>query len=216
MRYVFVFHFSIAFLKYLLITELQRWDGLIFKATTLAGLGLRVQLGHAPGFHCAHPHPAPQGFTVIHSNGLHHINIDYCECDNVGSAGTYTQQFLRRGWFPATHVEPQTCATFAVLSLFHILNLQGKIAGYDFYSGLEKLTDNTGMGKIKVSSRLSHIRYSFANSMRIGPLQRIYAHGTGVASPQDAQASRSGSLSLGSEGHSTRRISTDLPGVPPS
>lgn len=203
------------FSYFLCSTELQCWNGSTFKAATLADLGLRVQLGHAPGFHCAHPHPAPQEFTVIHSNGLHHVNIDYCQCDNVGSAGTHPQQLLRRGWFPATHIEPQTCAMFAVLSLFHMLNLQGKIAGYDFYSGLEKLTDNTGIGKIKVSIWLSHMS-SFANSMCVGSLQCIYAHGMGMASPQDAQASWSGTLPVRSQGYSAWRISVNSPSMPPS
>jgi hypothetical protein len=103
-----------------------------------------------------------------------------------------------------------------VLALFHMLNLQGKIAGYDFYSGLEKLTDNAGMSKIKVSILPSHMGYLFANSMCIGSLQRVYAHGTGMASPQNAQASRSRSFPLRGQGYSTRRISVNLPGVPPS
>ena len=32
-----------------------------------------------------------------------------------------------------------------------MMNLQGKIAGFDFYEALDKLTDNTGLGMIKVS-----------------------------------------------------------------
>jgi hypothetical protein len=30
-------------------------------------------------------------------------------------------------------------------------NLQGKVAGYDYFSALEKLTNNAGMSKVKVS-----------------------------------------------------------------
>jgi hypothetical protein len=61
---------------------------------------------------------------------------------------------LRRSWYPATHKEPQTCTTFRALEMFHIMTLQGKVTTYDFYSGLEKLTDNTGMKKIRVRTRL--------------------------------------------------------------
>ena len=32
-----------------------------------------------------------------------------------------------------------------------MMNLQGKIAGFDFYEALDKITDNTGLGMIKVS-----------------------------------------------------------------
>jgi hypothetical protein len=57
---------------------------------------------------------------------------------------------LRRSWFPATNLEPQTCATFRLLETFHIMTLQGKVTTYDYYSGLEKLTDNSGLEKLKV------------------------------------------------------------------
>ena len=40
---------------------------------------------------------------------------------------------------------------FAVLELFSMMNLQGKIAGFDFYEALDKLTNNSGLGTIKVS-----------------------------------------------------------------
>jgi len=69
--------------------------------------------------------------------------------------GSHRQQLLRRCWFPATHIEPQSRGTFAVLAQLHMLNLRGKIAGYDYYSGLQKLTDNTGLSKIKVSLHCS-------------------------------------------------------------
>jgi len=41
---------------------------------------------------------------------------------------------------------------FAVLKHFHMQNLQGKVAGYNYYSALEKLMDNAGMSKIKVGN----------------------------------------------------------------
>jgi hypothetical protein len=71
--------------------------------------------------------------------------------DHYTQAGSHRQQLLRRQWFPATHKEPKLGATFAVLKQFHTQNLQGKIAGYDFYPALEKLTDNSGLEKFKVS-----------------------------------------------------------------
>jgi hypothetical protein len=124
----------------------------MFNPVTLAKLSLRIQLGHVPESCCANPHPASQGFTIIHTNGLHHVNIDYCECDNAGSAGSHRQQLLQRCWFFATHIEPQSCGTFSILTQFHMLNLQGKIAKYNYYSRLEKLT---GLSKIKVSRHCS-------------------------------------------------------------
>lgn len=35
-----------------------------------------------------------------------------------------------------------------------MMNLQGKITGFDFYEALDKLTNNTGLGTIKVSDLL--------------------------------------------------------------
>jgi len=53
-------------------------------------------------------------------------------------------------------------------------NLQGKVAGYDYYSALEKLTDNTGMSKIKVRGlRFQLLSHSY---FTLGSLQRIHAH----------------------------------------
>jgi hypothetical protein len=44
-----------------------------------------------------------------------------------------------------------------VLETFHIMTLQGKVTTYDFYGGLQKLTDNSGLGNIKASAIQSEI-----------------------------------------------------------
>lgn len=133
---------------------IQRWTGAHFEPATLKELGLRIQLGHSPTSRCFNPRPAPRNFTVIHTNGLHHVALDFCECDHSAEAGNQVEQLLRARWYPATHSSPGTCATFAVLELFSMMNLQGKIAGFDFYEALDKLTNNTGLGTIKVSDLL--------------------------------------------------------------
>jgi hypothetical protein len=81
---------------------------------------------------------------------MHGVSVDFCGCSNREIAGSHRQQLLRMSWYPSTHAEPQTVATFHVLETFHIMTLQGKVTTYDFYSGLEKMTDNTGMVKMKV------------------------------------------------------------------
>ncbi|KAJ7481074.1 hypothetical protein B0H11DRAFT_1724414, partial [Mycena galericulata] len=125
------------------------WNGENFERVTLKSLGLRVQMGHTGYETCDNPVAGHQDFTVINVNGFHPVAVDFCGCANEGTAGDRRQQVLRRSWFPATHKEPQTCATFGALETFHIMTLQGKVTTYDFYSGLEKLTDNTGLVKIK-------------------------------------------------------------------
>ncbi|KAG6825395.1 hypothetical protein H0H92_003827 [Tricholoma furcatifolium] len=59
-----------------------------------------------------------------------------------------SKQMMDVAWFPAMPLEPQTCATFALLREFHALNLQGKVSGYDFYKTLVHLTDGTGLTKL--------------------------------------------------------------------
>ena len=117
---------------------------------TLNELGLRIQLGHSPESQCFNPRPAIWNFTVIHTNGLHHVTLDFCECDHSTEARTQVEQLLWAQWYPTTHLSPGTCATFTVLEMFSIMNLQGKLSGFDFYGALDKLTNNTGLGMIKV------------------------------------------------------------------
>jgi hypothetical protein len=123
------------------------WNGLFFQRSSLQNLGLRVQLGHAPGRHCPTKENGHKNFVVIDSNGIHSVNVDYCRC----AAVPHRSQLLRIGWYPATPLEPQTCATMEVLRHFHFLNLQGKTTGYSFYRALEYQTDSTGLNKPPVS-----------------------------------------------------------------
>lgn len=81
---------------------------------------------------------------VLHCNGIHPVTVLYCECDAMHHSGNHLQQLIRRELYPATITDTTTCATFRVLESFHLLTLQSKITGYDFYTTLNNLTDNTG------------------------------------------------------------------------
>ena len=87
--------------------------------------------------------------TVLHVNGVHVVDVQFCSCR--GSPRRVA--LLRMSWWPATPLEPRTCATFALLRQFHLLNLQGKMTAYDYYAALELLTDNTGLERLPVSAR---------------------------------------------------------------
>ncbi|KAJ8495283.1 hypothetical protein ONZ45_g12926 [Pleurotus djamor] len=102
-------------------------------------MGLRVQLGHQGG-KCPVPDAAPKVFTVLHVNGLHTVNVDFCNC-HCRISRPY--QLLRERWFPATVKLPATCATFELLRHFHGLSLCSKISAYEYYLNLERLTDNS-------------------------------------------------------------------------
>ena len=114
-------------------------------------MGLVIQLGHMSGSRCLAPVAAPSAFVVIHTNGLHPVNIQYCQCSQIYLSGSRIEQLLRCKLFPATTAEPSTAATFEVLKTFHTATLQSKITAYDFFMTLEKLTDNTGLGTTYVS-----------------------------------------------------------------
>ncbi|KAJ3964968.1 hypothetical protein EV361DRAFT_873590 [Lentinula raphanica] len=131
-----------------LMRECQRWNGCFFEKIALRELGITVQVGHRAGERCVNP-KVIHDFTVIHTNGIHTVHLMYCNCPNRVVAGEWYQQLLRHRWFPATHLEPCTAATYRVLDTFHVLTLQGKVTTYDFYAGLEKLTDNTGVKNLK-------------------------------------------------------------------
>ncbi|KAJ6458733.1 hypothetical protein C8R45DRAFT_1109846 [Mycena sanguinolenta] len=125
--------------------RVEKWYGGYFVRTSLASLGLRVQLGNRPHQRCSAPEPARTGFIALHINGLHEVVVDFCSCERAADAGLPEIQLLRAGWFPATHKRLQTCATVAILEKFHQDTLQSKMTMYDFYGVLEKLTNNTGI-----------------------------------------------------------------------
>ncbi|KAJ7463594.1 hypothetical protein FB451DRAFT_1042950, partial [Mycena latifolia] len=124
---------------------IEEWDGICFARTSLAKLGLRIQLGHRMCERCSGTHVAHTEFVVLHINGIHVCNVDICDCEDAEQAGPPEIQMLRAGWFPATDDKPRTCATFAMLDHFQMATLQSKTTMYDYYAALEKLTNNTGV-----------------------------------------------------------------------
>ncbi|KAF7323380.1 CxC2 domain-containing protein [Mycena chlorophos] len=121
---------------------IERWNGSYFSRTSLRALGLRVQLGHPPGEACSAPHPAHSDFTVIHSNGIHSVAVDFCACHLCKDA--HHVQLLRTRWYPATSDQPRTCATFVALDAAHAMSLSSKATLFAFYEHLEWLTDGSG------------------------------------------------------------------------
>lgn len=130
----------------------QEWKNGFFQQTTLQSLGLRVQLGHPLGQPCPFRARAHHGFVVIHINGIHLINLDFCAC--TGSP-LPREQLLEVGWWPSTPLDPQSAASMAVLRSFHTWNLQGQVSPTDFYRGLEQMTCGDGLSSVPVSNYLS-------------------------------------------------------------
>ncbi|KAJ7121769.1 hypothetical protein C8R43DRAFT_1136456 [Mycena crocata] len=132
---------------------LERWTGTHFKKRRnwLHVLGLRVQLGHPPGVICPYRFSAAKDFVLYDLSGVHEINVDFCGCgdpdDEQRRPLKPRRQLMRACWWPATVKVPNTCATFAVLRFFQIVNCLGKLSAYDFLRGLEKCTSNDGLEK---------------------------------------------------------------------
>ncbi|KAJ7715348.1 hypothetical protein B0H16DRAFT_1339955, partial [Mycena metata] len=127
--------------------RVEQWDGTKFGASSLKSLGLRVQLGHPVRTRCPAAVQLHPDFVVLHTNGIHEVAVDACDCEDRLLAGPPWEQLLRAGWFPGTDDHPRTCATFACMDLFVLSTQQSKTTIYDFYKTLEKLTDNSG-GKV--------------------------------------------------------------------
>ncbi|KAF8193985.1 hypothetical protein K438DRAFT_1969276 [Mycena galopus ATCC 62051] len=124
--------------------RIERWNGRFFEPSMLKALGLRVQLGHIPGQRCSEPLQLHTQFVVLHTNGIHEVAVDSCDCEHRG-AGAPEEQLQRVGWFPATDDRPRTCATMELLDTFIAQTYQAKTTMYDYYSVLEKLTNNAGV-----------------------------------------------------------------------
>lgn len=125
------------------------WNGRFFERVSLQSMGLRVQMGHSDGSLCSDPTFGSAKFTVVHTNGIHRVTVDYCGCPH-GIAHEHWSQLMLSEWYPATPLMPKTAFTFRVLELFQMVNFEGKTTAYNFYSTLERITDNTGCSKIKV------------------------------------------------------------------
>jgi hypothetical protein len=121
---------------------MQEWRKDRFHRVTLHALGLRFQLGHCVGESCSASTQARGAFTVVHTNGIHAVNVDFCRCSGQVDKQI---QLLKVGWWPATCLEPRSAVTFDALKTFHLLNLHGSLAAIEYYRTLEDLTNGDGL-----------------------------------------------------------------------
>ncbi|KAJ7027466.1 hypothetical protein C8F04DRAFT_965213 [Mycena alexandri] len=121
---------------------IEKWSEGFFKTMTLDELGLRIQLGHVPGSYCPKATSAHKDFVIMDTLGIRTVKLNFCGCD---STVTHRQQLMRACLWPATSLDPQTCATFNAIRLFEVQNCLGKISAYDFVRSLELLSNNDGL-----------------------------------------------------------------------
>jgi len=147
------------------LTCLQEWTGTFFRKSSLRNIGHRVQLGHQPGEICTSPQRSTRPFTVIHTNGIHLLDVWFCGCDLAVHHGDRVQQLLRRRLFPATTTDPQSGSTFDLLESAQVLSVQSKMSLYDFYIYIEILTDATRTSGVKVCFPHRYLRLSFISNI---------------------------------------------------
>ncbi|KAF8326719.1 hypothetical protein F5887DRAFT_899624 [Amanita rubescens] len=126
--------------------RIQKWNGCYFDRATLTELRQVIGVGHGGAF-CPNRLPESKGraTTVVHTNGIHQIRIEYCHCVN---APAEYEQLAKASLFPATVERPETTFTFQVLKEFHNLSLSSKIPAYDFINALANMTNNAFPGKV--------------------------------------------------------------------
>ena len=62
----------------MLILFMKIWNGEFFDHTSLALLGLCIQLGH-DGHPCPNPVAGPNGFMVFDLSGVHFVHVNFCD-----------------------------------------------------------------------------------------------------------------------------------------
>ncbi|EIW84486.1 hypothetical protein CONPUDRAFT_40308, partial [Coniophora puteana RWD-64-598 SS2] len=121
---------------------IQKWNGSFFERVSLKSLGLRVSMSHEDGSRCVLRQPGHAEFVVIHTNGIHHVSIDFCGCDKKIP---YRQQLLRYGWHPSTIDTPETACTKEALAQYSALMSRTKVSAHGYYQALETLSDPLGL-----------------------------------------------------------------------
>ncbi|KAF8306203.1 hypothetical protein DL93DRAFT_2172222 [Clavulina sp. PMI_390] len=123
--------------------RVKRWNGLFFIELSLHQLGLFLDLGH-DGRSCLLPTSKTLKLTVLHTNGIHTLHVKPCTCP---SAPSLFIQLLRARLYPATTVNPQTCATMQYLRQCHLLKFEAQASTGSIFSTLIRITDNAHVFK---------------------------------------------------------------------
>ncbi|KAJ7233346.1 hypothetical protein C8J57DRAFT_1532462 [Mycena rebaudengoi] len=137
------------------------WNTSYWTNISLASLGSIYQLGHG-GHPCPHPAKAVHPLVVMGTEYIHLIRFRYCVCDRSDHANNL-EQLMRNAWYPATTVDPGTCAMYAALSLYRLLNVVGNINVHDFVGTLERNTDPLGVNKVPDRCKaFGHVVHQYA------------------------------------------------------
>jgi len=154
-----------------------------FQSTSLAELGLVLNLSHN-ALYSVCPNPSSlHGITVIHTNGIHNISVQFCNCPQSQSADL---QLFNEKLFSASTRLPQTAFSFAVLEQFRYYHLESKGSAYVFMNTLCRLTDDTGCIRVEVLSSCSD-PHGDTEVAHKGPSSRVSSRLQAVELPSDQE-----------------------------
>ncbi|KAF7323529.1 CxC2 domain-containing protein [Mycena kentingensis (nom. inval.)] len=111
---------------------------------SVRSLNLQYQLGHH-GKPCVSP-TALQTMVVMDVSGVHTLQVRFCACAKALRQDKIAQ-LMSNAWYPATTIDPATCATYDALEQFRLLNTVGNLSAHDYVGTLERLTEPTGLEK---------------------------------------------------------------------
>ena len=116
---------------------------------------MRFQLSHPINARCPNSIPSlGDSFLVFDLTGIHDISVDFCGCIGAESQDI---QLIRQRWLPASAQCPRTAATFRLLQhAHHLLSDESPSSISNYYEGLVRLTDNTGVNVPPVSGIADH------------------------------------------------------------
>ena len=86
-----------------------------------ADIGIAVQLVHEAGDKCLFPR-THNDFSVMHTNGIHRMTMNFCQCRMGEHLDAYTQLLRARLWL-ATIDDPETAMTFEAMDDFNQLSV---------------------------------------------------------------------------------------------
>jgi hypothetical protein len=119
-----------------------------------------IYLGHQ-GYPCPIPGDVKRNFAIVHTNGIHTVDLCFCGCTAEAGASHARIQLLRSRLLPGSIEAPRTAFTFDILNTFHLITLQGKTSAYDYYLSVEHKSDNVGLTdqKVRIILAVSWPRY---------------------------------------------------------
>jgi hypothetical protein len=167
--------------------RILKWNGYYFEGVTLSALGITLPIRHPDGSRC--PGKGIRSMlTVIHINGFHNIEVQYCTC--LGSPPFSAQLFLSQ-LFSASLTLPKTLFTFECLESFRLLTLEGKLSAYAYMQTLVRITTDEYVGawNIKVSTyNLYYSALSMTSYLILGSCERVPKSSPPVELPPSTQA----------------------------